>query len=181
MADTNLAAVEWPGERIPTVVLATSSEGRRSMLAPLVQQYYGKLYAAPSDGAVPLVDQVAYDGATLVALPGATDHADPVLTFSDACEHFAHQLESGTPDTVIAGMLERMPQIPEMRLLQPAVLLLKAGLDTPEKRARCVAALRAVGPKIDALIQRARNASRELDPTATTRALLATLLPQISL
>lgn len=139
----------WPKD-VPTVTMASSTESPKALLQMLSGPYYEKVYNVASDGAVAYQDQVALDGSYLVSLPGVADHAHAGLTFTDACEHFAVQIDAGAPDEVVRGMLDRLGRMVLQRgALDAVIALWKAGHDTPAERARCSAELRTLGPALD--------------------------------
>jgi hypothetical protein len=172
----------WPDD-VPTMLYTSSTASPRAMMAASAHPYYEHFYNAESDGAVAFQDQVALNGAHLVTLPGLADHAQPGLTFTDACEHFAKQLDQGAPDAVVSGLLERMRAMsPLPKAFDAFVDLFKLVHEIPGQRARCAQMLRDLGPMLDrAAVVQNRNAGFPLvDNGAMTKALVSQLFDRMS-
>ena len=172
----------WPGREVPTVVFASTSQDPLSLLAPALGPYYRDHYGAPSDGAVSLVNQVGIKDAYVVTAPGAADHAMLGLTFTDAFEHFAVQIEAGVPDETVAELVERIASLEGGKPLQLLVDALRRGLDEPAERDRWVRKLRTLGPIIDRARRKmsSKVGHPRVDPDAMIRALVTGLHEKIA-
>lgn len=174
---------KWPGDDVPTVVMASTTESPKALLHALNHPYYKGVYGASSDGAVSFQNQASIDGAHMVTLPGMADHAQPGLVFADVTEHFAVQIEAGAPDAVVRGMLDRLDgMVPMPGALDMVKNAWIAHHDTPEERANCVRMLRAAGPMLDRMARVAnRNVGHPLvDNAAMTQALTAQLFSEVA-
>ncbi len=176
----------FPGERYPTVVLATDSDGELSLM-PSTEHYYRKLLGTPSDGAVPAVDQWAVNGAAVVYLPNGRDHM-AFLSFEHLAEHFAVQLDAGEPDETVRGILDRLHTMAgELAVEHPALSIFAGLLEnadaswSPTQCKMLAAALRKYGKPLDELLtqKRAEALQDNLDTAGAVPAMLSILLGDI--
>ena len=174
------ATKPWPGAQVPTVVFASTTESPAALLSPLARLYYGNTYGAPSDGAVPFVNQAGFAGAALAAVPGMADHSHAGLTFPDAAEHFAAQLDAGKLDPTMTRLVHEVQTDDTFALLRPFISGAERVL-TPEHRAQLAEALRRVGAKAETFSQGLNKAVGYplLDAEALTQSLVGTLLEQM--
>ncbi len=66
----------WPGDEVPTVIVASSSD-ERSWLRPVVRQL--AQVGVSSDGALALAEQVGFAGAAVAVFPNGGDHFQLVV------------------------------------------------------------------------------------------------------
>lgn len=185
---TNPVAAPYPGDRVPTVVLVTDSEGKVS-LASLSVRYHKNVLGVPSDGFVPSVDQWAVGGATVVVKPTARDHLMG-LNFVRHAEHFAEQFEAGTPDDTIRQILLRTVEMINANGKSKPLAALAAALNEvatgetrlPEAVGRQIARLvRASAGPLDAGLRKLRQeyAQDDLSTRDAVPAMLTLLFEEI--
>jgi len=178
MSDRSLGE-PFPGDRYPTVVLASDGPGSHSFLGAAIEHYYSGFYGVPSDGAVPTAEQIAVDGADLIYLPNAGDHMRPGLNVEHAVRHFSVQLYRGKPDEVLLGVMTRIGEL--CPIAGVVIDKLKDHLDDEATRKWAAAQLEMHAPAIDAYLRKERLKAgvETMDPKRTTQAALALLLGKL--